>query len=77
MIGIIFSIFSYFEQGQLNMKRKGEISELFLKKHKQTDQVQLQTDPSPSITGTQSSSLPVASQSQCGQTSGPATCQSI
>ncbi|KAM9546240.1 uncharacterized protein ACWYII_036694 isoform 1-T1 [Salvelinus alpinus] len=49
------------------MKRKGEI-DFFLKKQKQADQVQ--TDPSPCITtGPQSSSLPEASQSQCGQTS--------
>lgn len=49
-------------------EKKGEISHFFLKEHKQADQVQ--TDPSPCITtGPQSSSLPEARQSQCGQTS--------
>ncbi|RXN06660.1 zinc finger MYM-type 1-like protein [Labeo rohita] len=55
-------------KGQLNMKRKGEISDFFIKKHKQADQVQ--TDPT-LCTGSHSSSIPETSQSQCGQTSGP------
>ena len=50
------------------MKRKGNISDFFLKKNKQAAQVH--TDPSPCVTtGPQSSSPPEASQSQCGQTS--------
>ncbi|KAA0718459.1 hypothetical protein E1301_Tti019283 [Triplophysa tibetana] len=50
------------------MKRKGEITDFFLKRQKQADKVQ--TDSNPCMTtGPQSSSPPETSQSQCGQAS--------